>query len=213
MAESLLRRYTVFKNRDFRRAFILSVLLFAVSLIVNFYAIGFATDRASNRVTDIVLSNTPVFEVDGLLIYGTGVVIAFTLLLLLLEPKRAPFALYGLALFILIRSVFVMLTHLAPFEVHYMSDFSERITNSFFGADLFFSGHTGMPFLGVLAFWHVRWIRYLLMAVSAYFATVVLLGHLHYSIDVLAAFFITYGIFHIAVWAFPTERQWFIDAE
>ena len=40
-------------------------------------------------------------------------------------------------------------------------------------------------------------------SVRASIAAIVLLGHYHYSIDVFAAFFITYGIYHIALSLFP----------
>ena len=32
------------------------------------------------------------------------------------------------------------------------------------------------------------------------------MGHLHYSIDIFAAFFITYAIYHIAVQIFKKEK-------
>lgn len=198
-------------DRHFRLSAPIAIAAFVASLFVNFWAIHQATENASARASDIILSNTPVFEVDGLFIYGTLVMVAFTLFILLLHPKRAPFALHALTLFVLIRSAFTLMTHLATPEASYVSDFSETITNAFFGADQFFSGHTGMPFLGALAYWGVSnktgWIFFF---ASVYFALVVLLGHIHYTIDVASAFFITYGIYHIALWLFPKERALFL---
>ncbi len=40
-----------------------------------------------------------------------------------------------------------------------------------------------------------------------------LLGHYHYSIDVLAALFITHGIFQIACWAFKADFALFRSSE
>ena len=87
------------------------------------------------------------------------------------------------------------------------------ITRSFFGADQFFSAHTGMPFLGALVFWHEKYIRYTFLAAAAFFAVTVLLGHIHYTIDVAAAFFITYAIYHIALWLFPKDHAMFLGEE
>ena len=203
---ALLRRYKeALAVPGFVSSVLLSAVLFVASWFVNTYAILFATERASNPVTDLMLSNIPVFDVDGLFVYGTFVFAAFTVCVVCAHPKRLPFALYTVALFWMIRSGFTTLTHVAPFA-HTTSEFGPSINRIFFGADQFFSAHTGMPFLGVLAFWKKQWVRYTFLAGSAFFGVIVLLGHLHYSIDVAAACFITYGIFHIAEWMFPRSR-------
>ena len=175
-----------------------SLVVFALAEYVNFWAINQATERASNAVADIILSNIPVIEVDGMFVYGTFACVLFTLSVVLPHPRRVAFVLRGLALFIVIRSAFTLLTHLGSPEAEYVVDFGEKITAAFYGADQFFSGHTGMPFLGALAFWQRPWIRNTFLAFSMFFAVVVLIGHIHYSIDVAAALFITYGIYHIA---------------
>lgn len=186
-----------------------SAVLFFGAFLVNLYAISFATERASNNVTDIVLSNIPVVDADALFVYGTVLFTLLAIILVFSHPKRIPFALKTVALFWIIRSLFTSLTHIAPYNDIPTSEFGPRINKIFFGADLFFSAHTGMPFLGALAFWRYRGIRYILLAGSLFFAGVVLLGHLHYSIDVAAAFFITYGIFDLAKWLFPRDRDRF----
>jgi hypothetical protein len=60
--------------------------------------------------------------------------------------------------------------------------------------DLFFSGHTGIPFLGFLVYKDSP-IRYFMLASSIVLASTVLLMHVHYSIDVASAYFITYGVY------------------
>lgn len=212
----LLRRYTHHvSQREFRISFLLSVLAFSASLAVVFYAIGYATESASNSVTDIVLSNIPQYDVFGLFVYGTAFFVLLGVALLAAHPKRIPFALHTFALFYFIRAGFISLTHLGPFTVNGGNnfDFGTIMTSFFFGGDLFFSGHTGLAFLMALIFWHEKNIRYLFLAASVYFGAIVLLGHLHYSIDVASAFFITYGIFHIAEWLFPRDRAVFLADE
>lgn len=208
------RRYRHYgAQQEFRVSVLLSVLTFAASLVASFYAIAYATERASNPVTDIVLSNMPVFNVDRLFVYGTVLVVFFGILLIAAHPKRIPFSLHTIALFYFVRAAFTSLTHLGPFPVSTVSsfDFGTLAGRFFFGfgGDLFFSGHTGLAFLMALIFWKSKKIRYFFLAASVYFGTIVLLGHLHYSIDVAAAFFITYGVYQIAVWLFPRDHALF----
>ena len=114
----LARRYRHYvAQQDFRVSVLLSVILFCASVAASFFAIQYATEHASNPVTDIILSNIPVFDVDGLFIYGTLALIAFIVLLLFAHPKRIPFSLHSLTLFFFIRSAFVMMTHIGPFPV------------------------------------------------------------------------------------------------
>lgn len=209
MWRELLRRWRVYLARkESVRELIVSSLAFLAAFAVNEYAIAFATSHASNSVTDLILSNIPTFDVDALFVYGTFVVVVISAAVLLSHPKRIPFALKALALFFVIRSGFTSLTHTGP-AAPMITDWNTAITRSFFGVDNFFSGHTGMPFLGALAFWKQKSFRYFYLAMSVLFAIIVLLGHLHYSIDVFSAFFITYGIFHIALWLFPNDWKLF----
>ena len=206
------RDYRAFlKDPQYLRSLALSALLFVASVIFIWFAGVYATEHASNSVTDIVLSNTPIFNLDSLFVYGTMLFIAFIFVVLALDPKRFPFTLYSLALFFFIRAIFISLTHLGPFPIPQTVDFGETVTKFFFGADLFFSGHTGSPFLLALLFWQEKKLRYVFLLVSAAFATIVLLAHLHYTIDVLSAFFITYGIFQISEKTFPRARRLFFE--
>ena len=62
-----------------------------------------------------------------------------------------------------------------------------------------------------LVFWKDKILRYLLLASSLFFGTVVLMGHLHYTIDVVAAFFITYSIYSIATVFFKKDMEYFYN--
>lgn len=210
----LIFRYRSYCLKEgFLTSLLLSALAFIVSLVAIYFASNYANSRASNSVTDIVLSNVPAVDVGSLFVYGTFALVLFTTLLFLDHPKRMPYMLYSLAAFYLIRAVFVSLTHLGPFPLQTMNDFGATITKLFFGGDYFFSGHTGTPFLLALMFWRTSWIRFVYLAWTLFFSVVVLLGHLHYSIDVLSALFITYAITDITAWLFPKEHALFMSEE
>jgi membrane-associated phospholipid phosphatase len=185
-------------------------MFFIVALAINYFASIYAADRVSLPVTDIILSNVRAMDVDGLIVYLAFFLVGITIYEVLMRPRVLPFVLKSMALFILIRSVFISLTHIGPFptidKVPFNSIISLGLGNS---ADLFFSGHTGMPFLAALIFWKNEYLRYIYLAGSIVLGVAVLLGHLHYSIDVLAAYFITFTIFNIAKTIFPKDWDLF----
>jgi hypothetical protein len=190
------------------RSTILGVLLLFLSLGINFIAGTYASKEAGNAVSDIILDHVPVIDVDGIFVYGIMAFFIFVAILLLLRPKRAPFILKSLSVFIIIRSFFIILTHIGPAPQAILLDSKNSIISYFtFTGDLFFSGHTGFPFLLALIFWPDRYLRATFLVSSVIFGIVVLLGHLHYSIDVFAAFFITYGIFQIVIKLFNDDYR------
>ncbi|MDO8669695.1 MAG: phosphatase PAP2-related protein [Candidatus Buchananbacteria bacterium] len=195
--------------------FIISVLsgfLFLIgSLVINYFAGIYATERASNAVTDIILDNLPVINTEFIFIQGIFIFLFFVTWLLIKEPKRIPFVLKTIALFVVVRSIFISLTHLGLSPENTFSNYTGIIKIFTFGGDLFFSGHTGLPFLMALVFWRDKYLRYIFIISSVVFGAAVLLGHLHYSIDVFAAFFITDGIFRIAEKLFAKDRQLFLS--
>jgi hypothetical protein len=87
----------------------------AASMIAIFAAVSYATVSASNHVTDIGLSNIGPMNVRYLFVYGTFFQLAIVPVLILWRPNRLPFMLKSIALFLLIRAVFISLTHIAPY--------------------------------------------------------------------------------------------------
>ena len=142
---------------------------------------------------------------------GIFIFLSFVAWLLIKEPKQIPFVLKAIALFVIIRSIFITLTHLGSPPDNFFANYNGIIRKFTFGGDLFFSGHTGLSFLMALIFWENKYFRNIFIAVSMLFGAAVLFGHLHYSIDVFAAFFITDGIFRIAEKLFAKDRQLFLS--
>ncbi|MDB5266360.1 MAG: conserved rane protein of unknown function [Parcubacteria group bacterium] len=198
-----------FKNHSLKRSLVMGILLLLASLVVNFYAGVYATERASNPVTDIILSNVPVYDLDEIFVYGSWILVAFIAYVCVKNLRKTPFTLKTIALFVLVRALFITLTHLGPFPHAAVINPASFIRYFVFGGDLFFSGHTGLPFLLALVFWKDRRLRMIFLCTSIFFAVVVLLAHLHYTIDVLSAFFISYGIFHMAEVLFKKDLEFF----
>lgn len=211
--ETTLQLYrTYFGSHQFNRSLAQGVAFFAASLIAIFAAVSFATTNASNHVADLILSNVGPYNLRFAFVYGTFVEFAILMALLAWRPNRLPFALKAVALFLLVRAVFVSLTHIAPSPIDPVKP-APFLNAIFFGSDQFFSGHTGLPFLAALVFWHIPLWRYFYLGSTVFFGAIVLLGHYHYSIEVLAALFITHGIFQIACWSFKSDFALFRSSE
>ena len=211
LKEVIINNYRAI-DREYILQIIISFLLFIVSLFFNYYLSIFATKSASNPLTDVILSNIPVYDVTLFFVYGPLIMWIFFFILCLVDPKRISFSLKTISLFIIIRAIFSVITHLAPFPDQIVIDSSFHLSSLFSsGGSLFFSGHTGTAYLLALIFWEDKIVRYIMLTVSVFFACIVLLGHLHYSIDVLGAYFITYAIYALAKFLFERDRRYFIS--
>jgi hypothetical protein len=185
-----------------------ALLLFAVGAYVTHFASKYADVKASGHVEDIILSNTRVYNFEFIFVQGAIMLALLVIALCFRFRSTAPFLIKSVALFTIIRGMFVSLTHIGPYPLRLTleSGLLNFITS---GNDLFFSGHTGFPFLIALIFWDHVYLRYLFLASSVLFGVIVLLSHLHYSIDVFAAFFITYSIYHISIKIFHRDYDYF----
>ena len=214
---TLAHRYKVcFTDRRFVLSVVLALFMLSASFIISTYAVEYATESASSPVTDLVLSNISVYDLDGIFVNGAMIMVLFMIVVILCDPRRAPFVIKTIAMFVVIRSLFIIVTHIGAFPTHAVispssQNFLEdiigvKLYSSFFlGNDSFFSGHTGLPFLMAFLYWDHRWIRAIFVLLSIMFGIVVLLAHLHYTIDVLSAFFISYGIYRLSRVLFPTD--------
>lgn len=202
---------SLYKDREFLLSVGAGLLMLAASMGAFFYSANYANVKASNAVTDIILSNTRVYDVGDIFVYGVLIMIASTAVIVIMRPRHMPFTLKSIALLYFIRSFAVMLTHISAYPYRAELDAqSYFLTSNFFrafftGDDLFFSGHVALPFLVALIFWNSVIVRYIFIAISVIFAVVVLLGHFHYSIDVFSAYFITYSIYVIALRSFSKD--------
>lgn len=200
------------RQKQFTASVLVALLFLFGSLVLNNYANVFALRSVSNPVTDIILDNIPLVNVGPIIVYGAIGLISLIAFLILIEPKRVPFVIKSVALFVLIRAIFISLTHIAPFpgQILITGDWFSNLLDINGTADLFFSGHTGLPFLMMFIFWENNLLRGVFLTITIVFALAVLFGHLHYSIDVFGAFFITYAIYEISRKLFAADYHLFM---
>lgn len=191
----------------------IGLLIFLGSIAANACANFYTSKGPVNVVEDLLLDRLPIVNLNVVYIEGALILILLGVFLALYRPQRLPFLLKTVGLFIFIRSFFMTLTHLslplpeADIALYAPPGSIMRFLSS--GNDLFFSGHTGLPFLFALIFWKQAVLRLLFVGASVFFGAAVLLAHVHYSIDVFAAFFITYSIYKLALWLFPKDHTFF----
>jgi membrane-associated phospholipid phosphatase len=213
MAELFKKHKSLWREKSFRIEVFIGLLLLVISLFVTYGANYYASIRVSNPVTDILLDNLPVVNVDFEFNEGPFLFSALILVLILYEPRRIPFVLKSVALFIIVRSFFVMMTHIAPPVEKSFLDSTHYLFKLSSGDDLFFSIHTGLPFLMAIIFWENKFLKYFFFAATVAGGVIVLLGHLHYSIDVFSSLFIAYGVYHIAKRLFHKDFRIFTGKE
>ena len=199
-----------FWNKKRGKSFMLSTILLLSALLIQKFADDYVAGTIGIPVGDIFLNHLPTVDIDFLIIQGALILTFIIIALLLIQPKYLNFTVKALALFIIIRSFFISLTHLGvnanqlPLDVNSTGFWLYNILYNSKG-DFFFSGHTGLPFLMALIFWQEKFWRYLFLAVSFILGVSVLLAHIHYSIDVFAAPFMTYSIFALTRLLWPDD--------
>lgn len=210
--EEFLNRHALFwKDKTIMYHLLLSAVLLTVSLFFNYYARIYVNKNTWDVASDLLLDNLPVINVAFLFFQGAFIFVLILIGISLYYPKYIPFILESTAVFFLVRSFFMIMTHLSAPSVEYYNYIhqenyvKEVLFTMSSGNDLFFSAHTGYPFLLAFIFWQSKKLRYFFFICSITGAILVILGHLHYSIDVFSAFFIAYGIFTISKNLFKKE--------
>jgi hypothetical protein len=202
--------YIGFFTKERVRSLCVGIFFLTLALIFQSYASEYSTANSGRFVGDLLLDHLPAIDLNVIIIEGAFFMILMTLCVLLLQPKRLTFAIKATAVFIAIRSVCVAVTHLGlyPNQILPGNGFIDQVYIALnLQAGYFFSAHTGLPFLMALVFWDDKPWRYIFLSVSVLFGISVLLAHIHYSIDVFAAPFMTYSIFKLAEYLFAGDYK------
>ncbi len=141
---------------------------------------------------DLILDKIPPVDLGFLFVYGYMVL----LMIMFLYPaffrvRTLPMVAIQFSVLLTLRSVFMIFTHLETPAGSVAVGFPGFFEHLYFENDMFFSGHTAMPFLGFYLFRRGR-LRYVFLVGAIVMGTAALVMHLHYSIDVFGAFFMTY---------------------
>ena len=188
------------KSVSFRRKLIIGFIL--VFLILSFFPIffQFIEKRNGRLLNDWLLDQLPSHDVSVIIF----ILIWATALLLIARVVKNPeillHFLWAYVLLCLVRIISISLVRLDP--PGNLIPLADPITNSFYGPrfvtrDLFFSGHTSTVFL--MGFCFKRQIdRWLAFGAGTAVGILLLIQHVHYTIDILAAPVLTYLIYWVS---------------
>ena len=192
-------REWLFEFKQSKKKLAFALIFFLIAVVVYITSGDYVTDRASSVVShDLILDHIGPYNLSILYVGLSTIVIALVFLYpLISKPREFPYVLVMFSLFLIVRSGFIIFTHLRTPTGAIIVAFPGILRFFNFSNDLFFSGHTGLPFLGFLIFKNHKKISYFMLVSSIIMGIIVLLMHVHYSIDVLSAFFITYGVYKI----------------
>ena len=180
---------------------VLGLLLMSYFLYTQ---LGWAADQRSMPTgSDWLLKRLPVVDVLPVLswgwfalhIYAAGAAVAY-------HPRRIPFLFFMLSVFTFIRAIFVFLSPIGPpegmMDMRKLDFLFSRLMGTYtFNNEFIFSGHTSIPFLFFL-FFESRRMKTLMLLGSFTMGVCVLLSHNHYTVDVLAAYLVSYTIYTVS---------------
>lgn len=201
--------YKGFFTREHVRSLINALILLALAIIFQYYASAYVSRVPSNSVADLFLNILPVVNLNFIIVECALIAIAVSIILILAKPQYILFTLKAAAIFIATRAVFISVTHIGIYPGGVSPDptgiFDRTYTGLGLEAGFFFSGHTGLPLLMALIMWNEKFWRYAYIILSVVFGIAVLFAHVHYTIDVLAAPYMAYGIYKMSQYFFPED--------
>ena len=174
-----------------------SLFILVLSLVTSYNAGRYADAAIGVHVTDLILDNFGPYDLGWFYTYvWIAIAAVFFIYPLIFKVNKLHEWISQFALLAAIRGYFIILTHLSLRITAVAVNFPKPIAWFIFQNDLFFSGQVSVAFLGYFVFKESK-IRYFFLISSILIGIVSLLMHQHYSIDIFAAFFITYGSYKI----------------
>lgn len=182
---------------EYKYVILLSLIAVAIAAFLDYYSGVYVSSANVADVPDLILDHIGPVDMSYFYVYGY-LILVFALFLypLILHIRTLHIVISQFSLLVMLRALFMIFTHLqSPLDA-IIIHFPWIFKGLSFENDMFFSGHTAIPFLGFLLFRKSK-IRFFFLIGSVLMAITVILMHIHYSIDVFSAYFITYCSYRI----------------
>jgi membrane-associated phospholipid phosphatase len=198
-ATSILSWSEAWAIRSFKTKTVVALTLVAIILFILPVFFAFIEKREGMVLQDYVLDAIPPMDVS----VPTFVIIWSMVLLVFYRIYQSPMLFlviaYGFILMCLCRILTISIFPLNPPPG--LIELKDPIANIVYGGkgvfitkDLFYSGHTGNMFLFYLCL-QAKWDKIIALTASFLIGFLVLIQHIHYSIDVISAFIFTYFLY------------------
>lgn len=198
----------LFKNRKYFICFVIVLALTLSSLkLCSVFLLYNETRSVGIQLNDSLLNllnpkdvSKPLFLINWIGIF-LGMATALRL------PKKALALMISVICFVVLRSTSLMLFPLLPPEgiIPLRDTFLEC---SFYDdqvlvKDLFFSGHTASLVI-LFLYADIKWIKITIGVITCVVATLLMVQHVHYTIDIIAAPFFAYAAYRIGIFGSHT---------
>ena len=188
------------KDRPFRRRFFFT----ALGMVLLVYGFGRFLDFIERRpgavLADPLLLTFAPIDVTWLTFLVIYISVIIALLFLALEPRRLLVAMQAYMLMVIARALSMYFVPLDPSPqlIPLADPFVESLSSGTLTRDLFFSGHTSTLFLLFLTA-KSRRLRVFFLIGTVIVGICVILQHVHYTFDVVAAPFYSYTCYRLSI--------------
>jgi hypothetical protein len=175
--------------RLFRIKFSISIALIIGCAIIAPVIFQFIQQRKGIVLTDYLLNNLPSINLSVWIFVILYILIITSIFSLAANPKQFLFALQGYILLTILRFITLLLIPLEP--PLNMAELNDPFVQKLFyqqliSKDLFFSGHTSLLVLLAMTV-PDKSIRYVLFMGTILIVIMLLIQHVHYTVDILFA--------------------------
>lgn len=188
-------------NKTFRRKMIITLIILVLVIISLPTFFNYIEQRKGAYLHDLILQHIPAADVSLLTFLIIWSMSGLVIIRCIQRPSFALLMLMSFTLLCLARMVSITMVPLDPPDG--LIRLNDPLTSLVYGGkdkfitkDLFFSGHTSNMFIMYLCL-EKRSDKILALLASLLVAILVLIQHVHYTVDVLFAFIFTYLIFRI----------------
>lgn len=193
----VLRWRLAWKEQKFKQLTLIGIVFFIITLIALPFFFNYIQQREGRQINDFLLNQITPRNVSNWVFSIIWSMAVLTLIRCIQQPGIFLIFLWGFILLSFSRMISIIAVPLNP--PNNLLELIDPISNTFYGSkfvtkDLFYSGHTATQFLMFLCLKN-KWDKLATLISTFLIGALVLVQHIHYTIDVLAAPILTYLVF------------------